>query len=190
MERDFRVRKKAYIEVAETVLGRPQKKKKQWISKELWDLIDQREGVNKRILSTRSERVKRKLRADYVRKDREMKRSIKVDKRKWIDNITGEAEKAARKQHMKNLYGLTKTLCKERPKQSTVVLDKNGNLLSGKDEVQSRSTEHFKELIKREEPENPITSEEDCAFEFNEIIEEIAVSEPTLGEVKEAINRL
>ena len=82
MERDFRVRKKAYIEVAETVLGRPQKKKKQWISKELWDLIDQREGVNKRILSTRSERVKRKLRAEYVRKDREVRRSIKVDERK------------------------------------------------------------------------------------------------------------
>ena len=82
MERDFQVRKKAYIEVAETVLGRPQKKKKQSISKELWDLIDQREGVNKRILSTRSERVKRKLRAEYVRKDREVKRSIKVDERK------------------------------------------------------------------------------------------------------------
>ena len=82
MERDFRVRKKAYIEVAETVLGRPQKKKKQSISKELWDLIDQREGVNKRILSTGSERVKRKLRAEYVRKDREVKRSIKVDERK------------------------------------------------------------------------------------------------------------
>ena len=59
-----------------------------------------------------------------------------------------------------------------------------------KSEVQSRWTEHFKELMKREEPENPITSEEDCAFEFNEIIEEIAVSEPTLGEVKEAIKRL
>ena len=53
-----------------------------------------------------------------------MKRSIKVDKRKWIDNITGEAEKAARNQHMKTLYGLTKTLCNERPRQSTVVLDK------------------------------------------------------------------
>ena len=35
MERDFRVMKKAYIEVAETVLGRPQKKKKQWIGKEI-----------------------------------------------------------------------------------------------------------------------------------------------------------
>ena len=36
----------------------------------------------------------------------------------------------------------------------------------------------------REEPENPITSEEDSGFEFSEIIEEIAVSELTLGERK------
>lgn len=142
--RDFRVMKKAYIEAAETVLGRSQKTKKPWISKESWDLIDQREGVNKKILKTRSERVKRQLRAEYVRKDREAKRSIKVDKSKWIDNITGEAGKAVRNQHMKTLYGLTKTLRNERPRQRTVMLDKNGHLLSGKDEVQSRWTEHFR----------------------------------------------
>ena len=45
-------------------------------------------------------------------------------------------------------------------------------------------------MLNREEPENPITSEEDCGFEFSEIIEEIAVSEPTLGEVKEATKGL
>ena len=67
------------------------------------------------------------------------------------------------------------------------MLDKNGNLLSGKDEVQSRWTEHLKEVLNREDPENPTTSEEDCGFEFSEIIEAIAVNEPTLSEVKEAI---
>lgn len=39
-------------------------------------------------MSTPSERVKRELRPEYVRKDRKVKRRIKVDKRKWIDNIT------------------------------------------------------------------------------------------------------
>ena len=73
---------------------------------------------------------------------------------------------------------------------STAVLDKNGNLLSGKDEVQSRWTEHFKEVRNREELENPITSEEDCEFELSEIIEKVAVNEPTLSEVKEAIKEL
>lgn len=55
VEQDFQVMKKAYTEVAESVLGRPQKKKKPWISEESWSLIEQREEINKRILGTRSE---------------------------------------------------------------------------------------------------------------------------------------
>ena len=51
----------------------------------------------------------------------------------------------------------TKT-CNERPRLSTVALDKNGNLLNGKDGVYSRRTEHFKEVLYREEPENQISS--------------------------------
>ena len=72
--------KKAYMLAVETVLERPQKKKKPWISKESWDLTDQRERAKKRIVSTCSERVKRQLRAEYVRKDWEVKRNIKADK--------------------------------------------------------------------------------------------------------------
>ena len=58
-----------------------------------------------------SERVKRKLRAEYARADIVVKTSLKTDKRKWIDNITGEARKTARNQRIKTLHGLTKTLC-------------------------------------------------------------------------------
>ena len=105
---------KAYTKVAEAVLDRPRKRKKPWISKESWNLVDQREEINKKILGTRSERVKRQLRAKYTEKDREVKRSIKPDKRKWMENIASEAEEAARSQHMKTLYGLTKMLCNKK----------------------------------------------------------------------------
>ena len=83
-----------------------------------------------------------------------MKRSIKTDKKKWMENITCEAEEVARNQHMKTLYVLTKILCNEKPKQSTAVLDKNGNL--NKKEVQTRWMEHFKEVLNRGESENPV----------------------------------
>ena len=63
---------KAYTEVAETVLGKPRKRKKPWISEESWQLVDQREASNKKILSTRSERVKTQLRVKYVEKNREV----------------------------------------------------------------------------------------------------------------------
>ena len=108
VEQDFEVMKKAYTEVAESVLGRPRKKKKPWISEESWSLIDQREEINRKILGTRSERVKKQLRAKYAEKNREVKRSIKTDRKKWMEKITCEAEEAAGNQHMKTLYGLTK----------------------------------------------------------------------------------
>lgn len=83
VEQDFQVMKKAYTEVAELVLGRPRKKKKKpWISEESWSLINQREKINEKISRTRSERVKKQLRAKYVEKNREVKRSIKADKKK------------------------------------------------------------------------------------------------------------
>lgn len=47
-----------------------------------------------------------------------------------------EAEDATQSQHMKTLYGLIKILCNEKPKQSTAVLDKKGNL-NGKEELHS-----------------------------------------------------
>ena len=68
VEQDFQVMKKAYTEIAESVLGRPRKKKKPWISEESWSLIDQREEINKNILGTRSERVKKQLWAKYEEK--------------------------------------------------------------------------------------------------------------------------
>ena len=95
VEQDFQVMKKAYTEVAESVLGRP-RKKKPWISEESWSLTDQREELNKKILGTRSERVKKQLRSKYVEENREVKRSIKTDKKKWMENITCEAKEFAR----------------------------------------------------------------------------------------------
>lgn len=107
-----------------------------------------------------------------------------------MENITCEAEEAAGNQHMRTLYGLTKILCNEKPKQTTAVLDKNGKLLNKREEVRERWTEHFKEILNRGETENPVLSDELFDPEFSDIIEEISVSEPTLGEVKQALKRL
>ena len=88
--------------------------------------------INKKTLGTRSERVKKQLRAKYVEKNWGVKRSIKTDKKKWMENITCETEEAARNKHMKTLNGLTKILCNEKPKESTAVLNKSGNLFNKK----------------------------------------------------------
>ena len=111
-----------------------------------WGLIEEREAI----LGTRSERVKTQFRKKYADKNRE-------------DS-----------QHMRTLYGLTKTLCNERSRRSVVVLDKDGNLISGKEEVQRRWSELFKEVLNREELANPSTVNDENGFEFEDIIEDIA----------------
>ena len=48
-----------------------------------------------------------------------MKRQVRVNKRKWTEEIAKEAEYVAEQQHMmKTLYTLTKVLSNERPRQS------------------------------------------------------------------------
>ena len=122
--------------------------------------------------------MKTQLRKKYAEKKSEVKKSIRTDKRIWMDGIADEAEDAARNQHMRTLYGLTKILCNERSRRSGAVLDKGGNLL------------RIQEILNREAPTSPITEEEDNGFEFTDIIEEIATNQPTLGEVKSAMGRL
>ena len=112
-------------------------REKPWISGESWQLVDQLDAINKKILSTHSGRVKNQLRAKYAEKNKEVKRSIKSEKRKWLNNIASQAEEAARSQHTKTLYVLTKTLSNgSQSRQSTLVMDKHGNLLDNKKDIQ------------------------------------------------------
>ena len=112
--------------------------------------------------------MKNQLIAKYAEKNKDVKRSIKSDKRKWLNNIASQAEEAARSQHMKTLYALTKTLSNSsQSRQSTLVMDKHRNLLSNKKDIQDRWTEHFKEVLNREPPQNPITIMEDDEKELD-----------------------
>ena len=90
---------------------------------------------------------KGQLRKRFKDKDREVRQSLKSDKKKWLEGIASEAEEEACSQHMKTLHGLTKKLCDERPNHGTVVLDKHWNLFSKKDEVQKCWTEHLGKVL-------------------------------------------
>ena len=65
---------------------------------------------------------------------------------------------------MRMLYRLTKVLIKERSRNSAAILDKRDNLVSEKMEILSRCTEYFKEVLNREKPTYPITTEDEYMF--------------------------
>ena len=61
------------------VLGYRRAKKEQWISTLTWDKIGQRKGIKKKLLTTKSPRLKERLSREYSQKDKEVKRSTRAD---------------------------------------------------------------------------------------------------------------
>ena len=100
---------------------------------------------------------KKRWQDEYREKDREVKRQVRVDKRRWTEEIAEEAENAAKQQHMKTLYTLTKVLSNERPRQSAAVIDKNGKILNDKESKTKWWLAHFSEVLNRENPSNPVS---------------------------------
>ena len=80
----------------------------------------------------KSSRHKALKKEEYQRLDKEVKSSVRKDKREWVNNIAQEAEDAARQGQMKGVYEATRKLCNERPKRVVMVKDRDGKLLSKK----------------------------------------------------------
>lgn len=183
VERKSEIMEKAYVKMEEKVLGYKKKKNKPRLSQEAWTLVDQRKAIKQKLIGARSERLKQRWQDQYQQKDREVKRQVRVDKRRWTAEIAKEAEQ----QRMKTLYTLTKVLSNERPRQSAAVMDKTGKILNDKESKSRRWLEHFSEVLNRENPSNPVCEME---IELPDEIEETDTSEPSRAEVRKAIGHL
>lgn len=59
-----------------------------------------------------------------------MKKSIKKEKRDYIDDLTKQAEEAARQGNLRKLFNVTKKLSNKLQRTDKPVKDKYGNLLT------------------------------------------------------------
>ena len=86
-------------ETAKQVLGVPKKKKKKWILDETWGKIEERGKINVRLLDENiGDVVRRDLKQQYAEAERDVKHSVRRDKRRFVDHTAKEAEDAARQQ--------------------------------------------------------------------------------------------
>ena len=67
-----------------------------------------------------------------------MKRSLRKDKRDWVNDVAQDAEDAASQGQMKGVYEATKRLCDEGPRKAGMVKNKEGKLLTIEGEVKVR----------------------------------------------------
>ena len=145
VEKKWHKVEKAFNETAKEVLGYKKKGQKPWISKESWELVEERGRLKGNVEQAKSNRIKQHLRAEYRNKDKEVKKSMRKDKRNWVNDLAQSAEKVAVGGKMKELFEITKTLCNERSKSVNAVKDKSGNLLTEETVRRERWKEHFEQ---------------------------------------------
>ena len=103
----------------------------------------------------RTRAAKARTQEEYTAVEREVKRSIKKDKRDYIDDLARQAETAARQGNMWDLYLVTKKLTGKFQQTEKPVMDKNGNPLTITNEQLEQWAEHFRELLNRPTPDSP-----------------------------------
>nr|XP_042717082.1 uncharacterized protein LOC122174765 [Chrysemys picta bellii] len=84
-----------YKQSSEACLGYRQKRRKEWITSSTWNAIETRRALKKKVLDTKSRKLKDKYNEQYSKSQREIKRLVRVDKQHYIDNLTTQAEDAA-----------------------------------------------------------------------------------------------
>ena len=80
---------------ANDVLGIAKKTSKPWSRDGTWKKVEERRQLKLKLESTRSERVKKRIKEQYKGKDQEVKRSAREDKRYWMNEMADIAERAA-----------------------------------------------------------------------------------------------
>jgi len=169
----------ALKEVAEEVLGKQRKKKQSWISNEALDLCDKRR-------EKKNKRKKGPLEAEeYRTANAEVRKKLCEDKDTWINQQCETLEAEISRNNTKMAFNIVKKLTKERVSKATIIEDKNGNVLTDKDQITDRWREYCEELYNyKGEVDNNI-------LRRLENVQDQEVSPPiSLDEIVEAVRKL
>jgi len=147
--------KETITDTCKEVVGLKKHQQKEWISAQTLRKIEARKHKKSAMNNSRTRLKKTLAREEYTRANREVKKSIKADKRNFIDNMAEEAESAANSGNMKQLYDTTRKLAGKYGKPERPVKDKTGATILDKEQQLNRWAEHFEELLNRPTPTNP-----------------------------------
>ena len=173
------------VEAGKKVLGPRRRKKEEWITTDTWKKIEDRKEKKRKILSTRSARLKAQMKESYRNLDKEVKRSTRADKKRYIEKIAEEAETAASKQEMGSLNKLTKSLTKTGFQSTEMpVRDQQGNMILKVEDNLRCWKEHFERVLNQADPDT-----EAIIIPSSELLD-IDTDPPNVEEVKRAIKAL
>ncbi|VDO97882.1 unnamed protein product [Schistosoma curassoni] len=126
MEDNWKSIKEALTSTCQEVLGLNKHHHKEWISLETLDRIKERKNKKTGINNSRTRTEKVQAYVEYIEANNQVKKSIRVDKKKYVKELGMTAEKAAREGNMKQLYDTTKKVARKYSKPERPVKDKEG----------------------------------------------------------------
>ena len=133
---------------------------------------------------SRTRKEKATAQTEYNKAHKEVRQSVRKDRRTYIENLAAQAEEAANMRNMKDLYNTTKKLAENFRQTSQQIKDKNGKALITTEEQLARWAEHFKELLNRPPPDvTPAINRADEELKIN-------LNLPSKTEIKQAIKKL
>ncbi|VDP21199.1 unnamed protein product [Schistosoma margrebowiei] len=154
MENNWRGIKEAITSTCHEVLGHKNHHHKKWITVDTLDNIQERRNKKAAINISRTREEKAKAQAEYTEVNKQVKKSIRTDKRKYVEDLAMTAEKDAREGNMRQSYDTTKKLAGNYRKPERPVKSKEGKVIINIEEQRKRWEEHFKEFLNRPAPLN------------------------------------
>ncbi|XP_065370932.1 uncharacterized protein LOC135963085 [Calliphora vicina] len=133
--------KTCFTNAAHEHIGYKEDKRKQWISDNTWDLISERRDTKGLLNTARTRNEKANLRSIYSTLDKNVKKSARQDKRKWIDDLAKEAETAAATHRTRDLYRIAKKLT-----QKSFVY---GDLVTSQKDQMDVWVEHYSSMLSK-----------------------------------------
>ena len=127
-------------DAASEILGKEDRRKKPWVTKDVLDLCDERRDLKK--MRYEAERAK-----EYKETNRGIQKAVKKSKEDWIGAQCKEIyETSLNKNNSKIAYQLVKDLTSEKLGRPSIIQDKPGKCLTEEKEILSRWTEYCSEL--------------------------------------------
>ncbi|CAH8678058.1 unnamed protein product [Schistosoma haematobium] len=184
MEDNWKGIKETLTSTCQEVLGLKKHHHKEWISIETLDKIKERKNKKTAINNSRTRAEKVQAQAEYIEANKQVKRSIRADRKKYVEELATTAEKAAREGNMKQLYDTTKKLSGKYSKPERPVKDKEGKPITEIQQQRNRWVEYFEELLNRPAPMNP----PDIEAAHTDL--PIDVNPPTTEEIRMAVRQI
>ncbi|VDP07388.1 unnamed protein product, partial [Schistosoma margrebowiei] len=101
MEDNWKGIKEALTSTCQEVLGLKKYHHKEWISIETLDKIKERKNKKTAINNSRTRAEKVQTQDEYIEANKQVKKSIRADKKKYVEEVATTAEKAAKEGNMK-----------------------------------------------------------------------------------------